>query len=120
MAGKKKSTKELYWLELVARQADSGLSIRQFCAEVGVSEPSFYAWRRKLRGRRNGPGRIRTSGEPTEQPSIDGEFIPLTLIDASGELELIHPRGYRIRLTGEVNATSLQGVLDVLDGRSHG
>jgi hypothetical protein len=46
-----------------------------------------------------------------------GEFIPLTLRDSGGALEVIHPLGYRIRVHGEVNVTALRQVLDVLDGR---
>jgi transposase len=35
---------------VLARWRRSGLSVRAFCRAEGVSEPSFYAWRRKLDG----------------------------------------------------------------------
>lgn len=38
MARKNSVQKQVYWQELIDRQAQSGLSIRQFCAEEGVSE----------------------------------------------------------------------------------
>ena len=40
--------KEKLWREHLARQAAGKLSIREYCARAGVSEPSFYAWRREL------------------------------------------------------------------------
>lgn len=40
--------RESFWRRIVARQPASGLSIRDWCDLQGVSEPSFYAWRREL------------------------------------------------------------------------
>ena len=42
MARRTRSEKELYWREMVNRQAVSGLSVRQFCSKERISEPSFY------------------------------------------------------------------------------
>lgn len=43
--------KEAFWRLVLSEQQQSGLSIRAFCAEEGLSEPSFYAWRREIRKR---------------------------------------------------------------------
>jgi hypothetical protein len=40
--------RESFWRRIVERQPASGLSIREWCDLRGVSEPSFYAWRREL------------------------------------------------------------------------
>ncbi len=32
------------------KQAESGRPVREVCRELGVSEPSFYAWRKKYGG----------------------------------------------------------------------
>jgi len=37
-----------YWQTAIELQRESTLSIRQFCKQEGLSEPSFYAWRREL------------------------------------------------------------------------
>lgn len=36
------------WKGILKEQARSGLSIAGFCREHGISQPSFYQWRRKL------------------------------------------------------------------------
>lgn len=41
--------RERFWRKLVAGQPHSGLSIRDWCDRHGVSEPSFYFWRREQR-----------------------------------------------------------------------
>jgi hypothetical protein len=40
--------KEIEWRQRLARFGRAGTSVVQFCADEGVSTPSFYAWRRRL------------------------------------------------------------------------
>jgi hypothetical protein len=120
MASNQSSEKQLYWREMINRQAGSGVSVRQFCVAERVSEPSFYAWRRKLGKAKGVVKRSRTSSRRPSGARNGQEFIPLKLLEASGAVEVVHPLGYRIRVTGEVNARDLERVLDVLDGRSRG
>lgn len=46
------SERERFWRKLIAGQAQSGVSIRDWCERHGVSEPSYYFWRRELERRR--------------------------------------------------------------------
>ena len=51
MAGRargRNGEKERFWRQVVEGHAGSGLSVRQYCTDRGVSEPSFFAWRREL------------------------------------------------------------------------
>ena len=36
------------WAERIAAQQRSGISVKQFCRERGLTEYSFYAWRKRL------------------------------------------------------------------------
>ena len=36
------------WAERIAAQQRSGMSVKQFCKEQGLTEYSFYAWRKRL------------------------------------------------------------------------
>ncbi len=38
-----------YWQEVVEQQEASGQRVRSFCAENGIGQASFYAWRRRFR-----------------------------------------------------------------------
>jgi len=120
MAGKQSSEKQSYWQEIVGRQSESGLSVRQFCAAERVSEPSFYAWRRKLAKPKGSVNRSRAPSRRRSASRNGREFIPLSLLESSGTVEVVHPLGYQIRVTGEVSARDLQRILDVLDGRNNG
>jgi transposase len=50
------ATKNEQWRERIAEQKRSGLSVKEFCKEQGLTECSFYAWRKRLRG--EGPVRF--------------------------------------------------------------
>ena len=36
------------WAERIAAQQRSGISVKQFCRDRGLTEYSFYAWRKRL------------------------------------------------------------------------
>lgn len=42
------SNRAEYWRRLLAEQEQGGGRIREFCQRHGVSEHSFYAWRKRL------------------------------------------------------------------------
>ena len=47
-ARRNSEAKERFWREHVARQATGGLTVRAYCQQHGLTEPSFYAWRQEL------------------------------------------------------------------------
>lgn len=61
--------KEQFWRMMLREQADCGLNARAFCLFRGLSEPSFYAWRRTL-GERDRLARVarRESTPKPKQP----------------------------------------------------
>ncbi len=65
MANRRSGEREAYWREQVERQSASGMNVREFCQERGLSEPSFYAWRRTLQQR--------------EQTTKGPAFVPVML-----------------------------------------
>ena len=116
---KKRAQKEAYWRDIVKRQADSGLSVRRFCAEQDISEASFYGWRKKLarRDQEEAPAKSRAWRTGSEKSANGHPFISLAMADSVRGLEIVHPLGYRVRITGDVNAKSLKQVLDALEER---
>ncbi len=48
MSGPKSVGRGSYWRSVFEQHADSGLSIRRFCQENGISQSTFFAWRKKL------------------------------------------------------------------------
>jgi hypothetical protein len=47
MIGTGSGGKVAFWEFVIREQSAGGIGIREFCRREGVSEPSFYLWRRK-------------------------------------------------------------------------
>ena len=117
MVGRKNAEKETRWREILERHADSGVTVREFCTSEGVSEPSFYAWRKKLRMGKDGSPRSRSTRDRQDRSDDGRLFVPLQVLDTAATLEIIHPLGYRIQVTGDVNPAALRQVIEALDER---
>jgi hypothetical protein len=120
MARKQNGETETRWREILERQAGSGLSVRSFCAAEGIREPSFYAWRKRLRTQKaNGARTVRKEARGEKACGDNAHlFVPLKLVDAATTLEIVHPLGYRIHVTGDVNPVALRRVIETLDERA--
>jgi hypothetical protein len=90
------------WAERIAAQQRSGLSVKQFCKEQGLTEYSFYGWRKRLQ--ETGPVRFALVDRcPRWQERA-----------AEAALELVLATGERLRIGVGVDAATLRTVLDVL------
>ncbi len=96
------ATKADQWREWIAEQERSGWSARRFCKERGLSEGSFYAWRKRLREQRPVRFALVERGPPRPAPA------PATA------LELVLTGGERLRIGAGVEAKTLRTVLEAL------
>ena len=101
MAGKgprRDGEKERFWREVIRRQRHGGLSVRGFCREEGLSEPSFHAWRRELarRGVRQAKNRQRLVAKQARFVSV--ELAPASVSTELASIECILPSGVVLRL----------------------
>jgi hypothetical protein len=77
---------ERRWRELIAAQARSGLSIREFCESRELREPNFYAWRRELAKRDAGAAKV-----------VAPTFVPVQILP-SAAIEVTWPTGVVVRV----------------------
>ena len=74
------------WAERIAAQQRSGMSVKQFCKDRGLTEYSFYAWRKRLQ--ESGPVRfalVEKSArrqEHTAEPALELVFSELYIRQA--------------------------------------
>jgi hypothetical protein len=89
------------WRERIAEHGRSGLSVKQFCRERGLTECSFYAWRKRLR-----------SNEPVRFALVERGSAQQKPGDS--HLELVLASGERLRIGSGVDGATLRTVLDAL------
>lgn len=97
--GEKRGARREYWRELIDRQEQSGMTVQGFCAQQGVTEASFYGWRKQLR-------ESATVSFALVAPS-DGEH-------RRPVVEIVLATGERVQVTRGADAATLRTVLSVL------
>lgn len=116
--GERDLGKERFWREMVGRWRRSGVTIRDFCAEHGLSEPSFYGWRREL-ARRDQEARerpARTKARPARCAKSLPAFVPVrvTPVEPASPLEVVVGAGHVVRVAPGFDAATLRRLLAVL------
>ena len=97
--------KEIHWRRIVQGQPGSGLSIRVYCAQQRVREPSFYWWRRELTRR--------DAKTPAFVPVRVAEAMPVST--AGSHIEIVLSNDRRVQVVGAVDRQALADVLCVLE-----
>lgn len=102
-----------FWRQLIGGFDPERTTVRQWCAEQGVSAPSFYAWRRELQRRDR-------EGAPQPRARRRVRLLPVKIAPPMGRER---PRSrVLIRLAGGVRLYAtleqLPAVLDVLTSAS--
>src|SRR5260370_4311696 len=90
------------WAERIAAQQRSRMSVKQFCKEQGLTEYSFYAWRKRLQKQET--VRFALVDRPTtrQEPATESA------------LDLVLATGERLRIGAGVDAATLRTVLEAL------
>jgi transposase-like protein len=92
-----------YWRERITEQERSGMSVQQFCKEKGITEQSFYVWRKRLRKQEPARFALVETGPARQHAPKTG-------------LELVLVTGERLRIGADVDPALLRRVLEALRG----
>jgi hypothetical protein len=90
------------WAERIAAQQRSGISVKQFCKQQGLTEYSFYAWRKRLQKK-----------EPVRFALVDRRAARQEWATEAA-LELVLATGERLRIGAGVDAATLRTVLEAV------
>lgn len=91
------------WRVWFAEFKQSKLTVERFCKSIGVSVPSFYKWRRKLR---------EDYAEEFTEDSAQSihSFVPVTV--TTSQLEVLFPGGVLVRVTNDKD--SLRPLVELM------
>ena len=104
----RRASKEQFWRRMVRQCRSSGQSVRAFCEEHGLSEPSFYAWRRTLAARDDAALRF-VPVQVTPEPQ------PIMADGSAGAVELVLSAGRRLRIGPGFDGPTLTRLLALLE-----
>ena len=142
MSGQRSAGREAHWRSVFQEHTESGLSIRRFCQHRGISEGSFFAWRKKLafapsaaegrtvqprerkhrlnnrvkraaRAHQASPASRRSDDHPAANPSTS--FVAVKLPTVNDRIEVVHPQGYVVRISNRMDLDWLPELFQMLD-----
>ena len=128
------AAKERFWREVIAEHAVSGLSVKAHCVKRGVSEASFFSWRRELAHRDAELRRPSKAPQPLDAKrerqtsrrlASPGSSSPplwaqlhVTSAEASSRaaaIEIVLPAGVRVLVSEGASRQALMDVFAVLE-----
>jgi hypothetical protein len=112
--------KEKYWRRMVRRWKRSGQTGRDFCATRGLSEPSFYAWRREIARRDQEPPPPTCCPLPPgpaagARPPVFQELTLAATTPPVAVIEVVLAHGQVLRISPGFDADLLRQLLGVLE-----
>jgi transposase len=101
-ARRRDSGREQFWRDTVAAWKRSGESVRAYCLSRGLSEASFYGWRRTLKERDQQPA-----------PRCAPMLVPVRVVP-DAVLEVVLPSGLVVRVPARADASTIATLVAAL------
>lgn len=96
---KTREVRREFWRQLIAKQPQSGVSVRALCQQHGVSEYSFYQWRKRL----------------AQQLPMKFALVETDRgVRVANAIEVILTSGERVRIMPGVDIGTLRLVINIL------
>ena len=104
---KSNNERRQFWQMVIETWQDSGVSVRKFCKAEGLSEGTFYNWRKRL-SRRHSQRKEQRSSNPSA-------FIEVAMPKSDhAALELVLSSGHTLRISSTADNKILSNVISVL------
>lgn len=117
---------ERKWRERLRRQHGSGLCVRRFCEQEGVSTAAYYHWKRRLAmGAAQPRGQDRLKHGVVQEPAGGSHFVPVTVthrpvVQSTMAIEIELPNRAVVRLPATVASPLLEGAIRAAGGFEEG
>jgi len=111
---------ESKFIALLNRQQESGLNVKDFCSNEGLTESTFYYWRKKLQEHPPSKGFIplvvKSSQSIVQKHSKSYEPISADQPQADDFLlELVYPNGTMLRVKKDLDLSHLRTLIHLCD-----
>lgn len=119
--------RERYWRDLIERQPTSGLNIARFCSDAGVSQNTFYVWKKRLRITTR---QVRTAPlrrNHRRNKAAGKSLVPVRVIPdvvhqppTAQTIEIAWPNGIALRIPAGCDSETLREVFGLLTSAMNG
>jgi hypothetical protein len=103
---------------LIARQKESGLTVRSFCSNEGIAPSTFYYWQKKIRkefGEKHFIPLVVKSAPPAFIHSTPTEPAQKQKGSDDNHFEITYPNGITLRVKTDLDLSGLRALISLMD-----
>jgi hypothetical protein len=105
------------WSKRLERRQDSGLTAKEFAAELDISPASLTFWKWKLQQTESGGARRREKSKRTGRPTRFVQLVPAPDAPvATSTLEVMFANGVVLRMPKDFDEPALARLVNLLGG----
>jgi hypothetical protein len=98
---------------LIARQKESGLTVKSFCSNEGIAPSTFYYWQKRIR---------KEAGENhfiplvvKSSPPVFNQITPREPAQKRDHFEITYPNGITLRVKSDLDLSGLRSLISLMD-----
>jgi hypothetical protein len=121
MPRKVSEERKRFWRDLIERQPTSGLNIARFCADAGVSQNSFYVWKKRLLATAQQDRAATPVRKHRRKKAVAKSLVPVRIIPDVGHqtlatqaIEIAWPSGIAVRVAPGCDSQTLREVFGLI------
>ena len=103
---------------LIARQKESGLTVRSFCSNEGIAPSTFYYWQKKISkesGERQFIPLVVKSSPVVFNQITSMEPTQKRIVGNDNHFEITYPNRITLRIKGDLDLAGLRALISLMD-----
>ena len=107
---------EKKFLTIYEDYMSSGLTVREYCSNMGMNEAKFYYWKKKLKTQQcqaQGFVPVVFEQEQLKHQQLPSKRLPDNTGEDPSLYEICYPNGTSLKISGHTNLETLQGLLQL-------
>lgn len=105
------------WLERIRACKSSGLSVKEWCKQNGLTDKNYYYWMRKIKREAFETLQEQTSIRevPFQEKTVFSKVsLPVSYTESTGTAAVLHINGMRIEIQNGASANTIQVLLSTV------
>ena len=105
------------WLERIRACKSSGLSVKEWCKQNGLTDKNYYYWMRKIKREAFETLQEQASVEeiPFQEKTVFSKIsLPVSYTESTGTAAILHINGIRIEIQNGASANTIHALLSTV------
>lgn len=105
------------WLERIRACKSSGLSVKEWCKQNGLTDKNYYYWMRKIKREAFETLQEQASVEeiPFQKKTVFSQIsLPVSYTESTGTAAILHINGIRIEIQNGASANTIHALLSTV------